>query len=125
LATPDSSELSEFLAQVLPELGRKVGPGSSAPFQEKADALRTLTWVYCKSLFCCARLIYFATLTLCLATGDKQLAKALVMRGHAKGKEVANELIGLLSSTEEEGHKKYATAPVSPTFPVTRRRACF
>lgn len=74
----DSSELSEFLAQVLPELGRKVGPGSSAPFQEKTDALRTLTW----------------------------LAKALVMRGHAKGKEVANELIGLLSSTEEEGHKK-------------------
>jgi hypothetical protein len=43
--TPDSSELSEFLAQVLPELGRKVGPGSSAPFQEKTDALRTLTWV--------------------------------------------------------------------------------
>lgn len=36
------------------------------------------------------------------------------MRGHAKGKEVANELIGLLSSTEEEGHKKYATASHQP-----------
>jgi hypothetical protein len=55
-----------------------------------------------------------ATLTFCLAIGDKQLAKALVMRGHAKGKEVANELIGLLSSTEEEGHKKYATASHQP-----------
>jgi hypothetical protein len=64
-----------------------------------------------------------ATLTFCLATDDKQLAKALVMRGHAKGKEVANVLIGLLSSTEEEGHKKYATVLISPTLPVTR--ACF
>jgi hypothetical protein len=38
-----------------------------------------------------------------------QLAKALVMRGHAMGKEVANELIRLLASTQEEGHKKYVT----------------